>query len=149
MMDQAASTSGRQGHRLLQSGMALFLGALLIGLLIPRFRVPRLGLSTHLLALTQGLFLMIAGLFWERLQLAAGLRRATFWLALYGCLAPLLANLLAAVWGAGNVLLPLAAGAAHGSEMQEAIIAGLLRTGGASLIVTAALALWGLRLPRS
>ena len=128
--------------------MALFLGALLVGLLIPLFRVPRLGLSTHLLALTQGLFLMIAGLFWGRLQLGAGGRRVAFWLVLYGCLAPLLANLLAAIWGAGNLLLPIAAGAAHGSPAQEAVIAGLLRTGGAGLIAAAALLLWGLRLAR-
>jgi hydroxylaminobenzene mutase len=128
--------------------MSLFLLALLIGLAIPQFRVPRLGLSAHLLALTQGLFLMVAGLLWERLRLAPGLSRATFWLALYGCLAPLCANLLAAAWGAGNTLLPIAAGAAHGSALQEGIIAGLLRTGGASLIATAVLVLWGLRLIR-
>lgn len=136
-----------QGHRLIQIGMGLFLAALLIGLAIPRFSVPRLGLSAHLLALTQGLFLMIAGLFWDRLRLADGLRRATFGLALYGCLAPLAANLLGAAWGAGNTLLPIAAGAAHGTAVQEGIITGLLRTGGAALIATAALVLWGLRLP--
>ena len=57
--------------------------------------------------------------------------------------------LLAAIWGAGNTLLPIAAGPAHGSALQERIIAVTLRTGGASLIAVAILILWGLRgLPR-
>lgn len=142
------TASARQGHRLIQIGMALFLGALLVGVAVPAFRVPRLGLSTHLLALTQGLFLMILGLFWERLRFEGKLRRIAIGLTLYGCLAPLLANVLAAVWGAGNVLLPLAAGAAHGSDVQEGIIAVLLRSGGGCLIGASGLILWGLRLPR-
>jgi (hydroxyamino)benzene mutase len=137
----------RQGHRLVQVGAALFLFALLLGVVIPYLALPRVGLSTHLGALMQGTFLMAAGLLWERLTLSAAPRRAAFWLTLYGCLAPTTANLLAAVWRAGNTLLPLAAGAARGSPLQETIIAGLLRTGGASLIVAVVLILWGLRAP--
>ncbi|HET9315841.1 MAG TPA: hydrogenase [Vicinamibacteria bacterium] len=139
---------GRQGHRFIQVGMSLFLGALVVGVAVPFFRVPRLGLATHLLALTQGLFLMILGLFWARLRLGPGARKTAFGMTLYGCLAPLLANFLAAVWGAGNVLLPMAAGAAHGSALQEGVIAVLLRSGGAVLIGASGLILWGLRLPR-
>jgi hypothetical protein len=61
----------------------------------------------------------------------------------------LTANLLAAIWGAGNTLLPIAAGQAHGNALQERIITILLRTGGASLIAAAILVLWGLRMPRA
>jgi hypothetical protein len=43
------SVTVRQGHRLLQVGMFLFLAALLVGLAVPSFAVPRLGLSSHLL----------------------------------------------------------------------------------------------------
>ena len=53
MEDEA--TLGRQGHRLLRVGSALFLLALLVGIAIPLFAVPRLGLSTHLLGITQGM----------------------------------------------------------------------------------------------
>ena len=141
------SITARQGHRLLQIGMFLFLAALLVGLAVPRFAVPRLGLSSHLLGLMQGLFLMVAGVFWDRLRLPLATRRGAFWLTLYGCLAPLTANLLAAIWGAGNTLLPMAAGQAQGNTLQERIITTLLRTGGASLIVAAILVLWGLRMP--
>jgi hydroxylaminobenzene mutase len=141
------SVTSKQGHRLLQIGMFLFLAALLVGLAVPRFAVPRLGLSSHLLGLTQGLFLMLAGLFWERLRLPPGVFRAAFGLTLYGCFAPLTANLLAATWGAGRTLLPIAAGQAQGNPLQERIITILLRTGGASLIAAAILILWGLRMP--
>ena len=135
----------RQGHRLLQLGMLLLLFALLVGIAVPKFAVPRLGLSTHLLALTQGLFLAVTGLLWPRLRLTPGAARVAFWLGVYGCLAPLVANLLAAIWGAGNTLLPIAAGQAHGSELQEKVIAAGLRSGGAALIAIVLLILWGLR----
>jgi (hydroxyamino)benzene mutase len=145
MTTEARQASVRQGHRLLQIGMALFLGALFVGVAVPQFAVPRLALSAHLLALMQGLFLMVVGLLWPRLGLSLGLARAAFWLALYGCFAPFIANLLGAVWAAGNTLLPIAAGPAHGSPVQEGIITLALRTGGASLIGASALILWGLR----
>ena len=137
----------RQGHRLLQLGMLLFLVALLVGLAMPKFAVPRLGLSAHLLALMQGLFLSVSGLLWPRLRLSPSASRVGFWLAVYGSTAPLAANLLAAIWGAGNTLLPMAAGQAHGIPLQEGIIASALRTGGASLIAVSIVILWGLRLP--
>ena len=54
--------SSRQGHRLLQLGMLVFLIALLVGLAVPKFAVPRLGLSAHLIGIMQGLFLMVSGL---------------------------------------------------------------------------------------
>lgn len=144
-MREPSASSGRQGHRLLQIGMSFFLGALLVGIAIPRFPVPRLGLAAHLLGLMQGLFLMVLGLLWERLKVPPGMLRVAFALAVYGSLAPFTANLLAALWRAGNTLLPLAAGPAHGTELQEQVIATLLRTGGASLIAVAIVILWGLR----
>jgi hydroxylaminobenzene mutase len=138
-----------QGHRLLQIGVALFLVALLLGVALPRFAAPRVALSAHLLGIMQGLFLMILGLVWPRLMLSPAAARAGFWLAVYGCLAAWLANVLAAVWRAGSPLLPIAAGPARGTELQEAVIAAGLRTGGAALIAATALVLWGLRSGRS
>jgi hydroxylaminobenzene mutase len=141
------SDATRQGHRLLQVGVSLFLYALLLGLIVPQFAVPRLALSAHLLAIMQGLFLMAVGSFWPRLRLAPGASRAAFWLLVYGCLATGAANLLGAAWAAGNTMLPIAAGAAHGSALQEGIIGAGLRTGGVALIASTLLILWGLRGP--
>jgi hydroxylaminobenzene mutase len=137
----------RQGQRLLQVGATLFLVALFVGAAIPTFAVPRLGLATHLLGIAQGTFLLVLGLVWTRLALAPRAARVGHGLAVYGCLAPWTANLLAAVWGAGSSMLPMAAGSARGSEVQELAIRVLLVSGAVSLVVTMVLVVWGLRLP--
>lgn len=142
---QPSDNSSRQAFRLVRLGVLLFLFALLTGLVVPKFRVPRLALSAHLLGITQGLFLMVTGLLWPKLKLTPTMSRIGYWLAVYGCFAAWTANMLGALWGAGNSLLPLAAGSAHGSMFQEGIIAVSLRSAGASLIAVAILMLWGLR----
>lgn len=144
-MGEMSGNRLRESHRLLQAGMLLFLLALLVGIAIPLFAVPRLGLSTHLLGILQGLFLMVTGILWPRLKLTGTVSRVAFWLALYGCVAAWMANLLAGIWGAGNSMLPMAAGQARGSVLQEAIIATALRTAAVSLIAASVLILWGLR----
>jgi hydroxylaminobenzene mutase len=137
--------SSRQGHHLLQGGILLFLFALLVGLVIPKFAVPRLGLSVHLLGIMQGTFLAVLGLLWPKLKLTRRMSRVGFWLVVYGFFAAWIANVLAGVWGAGNSMLPMAAGQAQGSPLQEGIIAIGLRTAAASQITALILVLWGLR----
>jgi (hydroxyamino)benzene mutase len=137
----------REGHRLLQVGGLLFFLGLLVGLAVPRFTVPRLGLSTHLLGITQGTFLLAGGLLWPKLRVTQSASRIGHVLAIYGCLAAWTANLLGAIWGAGNTMLPMAAGSAHGSSLQEGAIRVLLMSAALSLITMAALVLWGLRTP--
>lgn len=134
-----------QSHRLLQLGVALFLAALLFGLSIPHFTVPRLALSAHLIGLLQGMFLVVLGLLWSRLSLTSVQFKLAFWLVAYQAIAAPLSNLLAAAWGAGNTIIPIAAGAARGSAIQEAVINVGLRSAGAALIVGLSLVLWGLR----
>jgi len=140
-----SAESSRQGHRLLQAGILLFLLSLFVGILIPNFTVPRVALSTHLLGIMQGIFLMVTGVVWPRLRLARAASRIGFSLAVYGCFSAWTGNLLAGVWGAGNALLPMAAGTAHGTPVQEIVIAAALRPAAVSLILVAVLILWGLR----
>lgn len=142
---EQVDTLRRNGHRLLQVGAALFLIGLLLGLLVPRFAVPRLGLSAHLLGILQGIFLLVLGLLWPRLSFTPVLSRIACGLVIYGCLAAWTANLCGAVWGAGGSMMPLAAGGAIGSAFQEGVIKVLLRSGAVSLVITAVLVLWGLR----
>lgn len=66
---EPSDSRARDGQRLLCVGALLFLFALLVGLAVPGFAVPRLGLSTHLLGLMQGTFLLVAGLLWPKLKL--------------------------------------------------------------------------------
>jgi hydroxylaminobenzene mutase len=144
---ESRGEQARDGHRLLQVGGLLFLLGLLVGLAVPRFSVPRLALSTHLLGITQGTFLMVGGLLWSKLSLSRPVSRIGWVLAAYGCLAAWTANLLGAVWGAGASMLPMAAGAARGSVLQEGTIQLLLMSAAPSLVTVAVLILWGLRTP--
>jgi hydroxylaminobenzene mutase len=143
-MDTSDQAS-RQGRHLLQGGILLFLFALLVGLLIPKFAVPRLGLSVHLLGIMQGTFLAVLGLLWPKLKLTYRMSWVGFWLILYGFLAAWIANVLAGVWGAGSSLLPMVAGQAQGSPLQEGIIMIGLRTAAMSQITALLVVLWGLR----
>lgn len=52
----------RQDHRLLQVGLALFLFGALVGVAIPRFTVPLIALSAHLIGILQDVFLPTLGL---------------------------------------------------------------------------------------
>ena len=130
---------------LFRAGVALILAAALAGLAIPHFALPRLALSGHLIGLLQGMFLLIAGLLWPRLTLGPSQSRVAFGLLVYQAIAAPLANLLGAAWGAGMSIVPMAAGAARGTTIQEAAVELLLRSAGASLIISLALILWGLR----
>lgn len=133
------------GQRLIQLGLLLFAVALLLGLAIPRFSVPRLALSAHLIGVLQAIFLMLIGLLWPRLSFGRGTARVTFWLLLYGCLAAWAANLAAAALGAGNTMLPMAAGAARGNAAQELLLMLTLRSAALALIAAVVLLLWAAR----
>ena len=136
----------RQSHRLLQVGIALFLFTSLVGFAVPHFTVPHLGLSVHKLGALEGVFLLTLGLLWPRLNLGATTSRIAFWLLVYSSLATLAAYLMAGVWGAGNSIMPLAAGAAHGSAVQETIISVVLMSAGPTILISLSLILWGLRI---
>ena len=95
--------------RLMQLGTLLFLLGLLIGLAVPAMKNPRMGLSSHLEALMNGMFLVILGLIWPRIGLSHTWLTVTFWLIVYAAFANWIATLLAGAWGAGR-LMPIAAG---------------------------------------
>jgi hydroxylaminobenzene mutase len=65
---------------------------------------------------------------------------------IYSSLEIVAAYLLGAVWGAGNSTMPLAAGGAHGSDFQEAIIKIVAYSSAPTGMVSFALILWGLRI---
>ena len=136
----------RQGHRLLQLGVALFLVSSFEGFVIPGFAAPRLGLSAHSLMALLGVLFIAMGLLWPKLHLIIAASRLAFWLLIYSGFAIVAAFLLGAIWGAGNSTMPLAAGSAHGSNFQEAILKIVAYSSAPTGIVSFALILWGLRI---
>ena len=141
----STSLLGRQGHRLLQLGVALFLFTSLEGLAVPYFAVPRLGLSVHTLSAFLGVFLLTLGLLWPRLRLSAPASRIAFWSVVYSTFATIAAYLMGGLWGAGNTVIPLAAGLAHGSSFQELAITVVLYSAAPTGLIALAIVLWGLR----
>jgi hydroxylaminobenzene mutase len=140
-----AAQLGRQGHRLIQLGALLFLLTSIEGLFIESFPVPALGRSVHTLAAMSGVVLIALGLIWPRLNLARANAEAAFWTLLYSTVATLLIFVLAALWGAGASIIPIAAQGARGSETQETILTAIAYTAGATALVAFSLILWGLR----
>lgn len=135
----------RQGHRLLQIGVALFLFTSFEGFAVPYFAVPNLGRSVHTLSAFVGVLLVALGLVWPRLELRTAASRIAFWLLIYSSFATIAAFLIAGVWGAGSSIMPLAAGGARGSDFQEAVIQLVIYPAAPTGITSFALILWGLR----
>jgi len=109
------------------------------------FAAPRVALSAHLIGILQGILLPVIGLLWSRLAFSPLQSTLAFWLVVYQALAAFLSNVLAAAWAAGGSIIPLAAGTARGTVVQETVINVGLRSAGAALIAALVLLLWGLR----
>jgi hydroxylaminobenzene mutase len=135
----------QSGRRLLQLGMLLFLGALLIGLAIPALAVPRLGVAAHLNGVIGALFLIVLGLVWPHLRLSPTALSLASWLAPYAFFVATLMPLLGGIWRAGGAMLPIAAGTARGTAFQEGVIAAGLITAAVAVIMVAVLLVLGLR----
>jgi hydroxylaminobenzene mutase len=136
----------RQGYHMLQIGIALFVFSGLEGFVIHSLPVPSLGRSVHTLSAEQGIITLVLGLLWPRLNLGKTTSGIAFWTFLYSSFATLIPFVLAALWGAGNTTIPLAAGAAHGSAIQETTIKIVLYSAAPPFFISMALILWGLRI---
>lgn len=133
-----------RGRRLLQLGLLLFLLGLLTGFAIPALANPRMGLSSHLEGVLNGLFLLGLGLLWPQLRLGRQGRTAAFWLVVYASFANWAATLLSAVWGAGGSM-PIAGGGQAGTPFQETVVLGLLLSLSVAMVAACGILLWGLR----
>jgi hydroxylaminobenzene mutase len=138
----------KAGHRLLQLGIFLFLIGLLTGFAVPQLDNPRMGLASHLEGILNGIFLVLLGLLWPKLNLSRLWLAIAFWLAIYGTFANWAATLMAAIWGAG-ASMPIAAVGHRGTSFQESLINFLLWTLSGAMVAVTALVLWGLRLGSS
>lgn len=109
-------------------GLILFLLGLLTGVAIPFLRNPRMGLSSHMVGMTNGPFLIVVGLLWPHLDLSHGWEVVTVVLLAYSGFANWLATQLGALWGAGHAFAPAASGEHRASPFKERVVDGLLVT---------------------
>lgn len=133
----------------LRLGVLLFLLGLLAGFLLPAMANPRMGLTSHLEGVINGIFLLAVGLLWPHLSLGKLAQRLLFAFVVYGAYVNWLVTLLAGFWGAGAGMMPIAGGGHEGTALQEAFITFGLMSLSVGMLVAGGLLLWGLRGPAS
>ncbi|MEP0861994.1 MAG: hydrogenase [Ignavibacterium sp.] len=136
-------TSQRHSHQLIVLGFVLFLLGLITGLLIPLFANPRMGLSSHIEGILNGMFLILLGLVWERISLPDKLLKLNFGAAVYGTFANWFGILFAAVFNAGG-MLTIAADGKQGPQLIELIVNFSLISLSVAMIVVCILTITGL-----
>ncbi|WP_156687340.1 hydrogenase [Mycobacterium sp. Marseille-P9652] len=125
-------------------GLVLFLIGLLTGLAVPALKNPRMGLSSHLEAVLNGMFLVLLGLLWPHIHLPRAWGVGAVVLIVYAGYANWLATLLAAVWGAGRRFAPIAAGAHEASPGKERVVAFLLASLSVAIVLGVGIVIVGL-----
>jgi hydroxylaminobenzene mutase len=111
----------KQSHNLLRLGVLLFLLGLLTGFALPAMKNPRMGLSSHMEGILNGIFLIAIGLLWQKLTLSDRILKITFWLLLYGTYVNWATVLFSAITGAG-AMMSLSNPTMHGAPWQEAVV---------------------------
>lgn len=130
-----------------QLGFVLILLGLLTGFGAPLFVNPRLGLASHIVAITGGLILIAFGALANAFILGHRAKSVMAWSWVYAAYANWLGCLIAALTGASR-LTPIAGAGTTGSAMAEAIVSFLLMSLAFASIAGTALAVWGFRRPR-
>jgi hydroxylaminobenzene mutase len=113
--------SKRQSDKMLFLGILLFFLGLIVGLLAPALANPRMGLSSHIEGVLNGMFLILLGLIWPKVDLSDRWLRITFWLAVYGTFANWFGILIAAIFNAGK-MLGIAANGKEGPAIAEGVV---------------------------
>jgi (hydroxyamino)benzene mutase len=133
-----------QSDKLIFLGVLLFFLGLIVGLLVPLFVNPRLGVSSHIEGVLNGIFLIVLGLIWHKVDLTDKWLKITFWLALYGTFANWFGILIAALFNAGK-MLGVAANGKEGPGIAEGIVAFLLTTLSIAMLLICIFILIGLK----
>jgi hydroxylaminobenzene mutase len=129
---------------LFKLGLILFVIGLLTGFAIPVLKNPRMGLTSHLEGILNGMFLALLGLLWPHVHLTHGWRVTAVVLIVYSAYANWLGTLLAAAWGAGRKLAPLAAGDHEASNVKESIFGFLLISLSVAIVIGVVIVIVGL-----
>lgn len=125
-------------------GLVLFLLGLLTGFAVPAMKNPRMALSSHLEAVLNGMFLVLLGLLCPHIHLPNAWGITAVALIVYSAFANWVASLLAAAWGAGRRLAPIATGDHEASTVKEGLVSFLLVSLSLSVVVGVVIVIVGL-----
>lgn len=142
-MDKSTLTRD-QSHNLIFLGVLLFFFGMIVGLFVPLYANPRMGLSSHIEGVLNGIFLIVLGLIWDKVYLSAKWLRITFWLAVYGTFANWFGILIAALFNAGK-MLGVAANGKEGPVIAEGIVTFSLISLTIAMLILCIMVLIGLK----
>lgn len=125
-------------------GLILFVFGLVTGFVVPKVKNPRMGLTSHLEGVLNGMFLVLLGLLWPHVQLSHAWAVTAEWLIVYSAYANWAGTLLAAIWGAGRKLTPIAAGDHEASKVKEGVFGFLLLSLSVAIVVGVVIVIVGL-----
>lgn len=134
----------RHSNKLIYLGVILFFIGLIIGLIVPIFANPRMGVSSHIEGVLNGMFLIVLGLIWNKVDLSNKWLKITFWFAVYGTFANCFGILIAAIFNAGK-MLGIAANGREGTPFVEGIVTFSLISLSIAMLVVCVTVLIGLR----
>jgi len=129
---------------LFKLGLVLFVIGLLTGFAIPALKNPRMGLTSHLEGVLNGMFLVLLGLLWPHVHLPHAWGVTAVVLIVYSAFANWLGTLLAAAWGAGRKLAPIAAGDHEASKVNETVFGFLVVSLSVAVVIGVVIVIVGL-----
>lgn len=141
---ETSTLKQKQAGKLIFSGVLLFLLGLVVGLVAPVLANPRMGVSSHIEGVLNGIFLIVLGLIWHRIDLSDRWLKITFWLAVYGAFMNWFGILIAAVFNAGK-MLGIAANGQEGPALAEGVVTFSLVSLSIAMLVISITVLIGLR----
>ena len=103
-----------------------------------------MGLSSHIEGVLNGMFLIVLGLIWNKVDLSNKWLKTTFWLAIYGTFANCFGILIAAIFNAGK-MLGIAANGQEGTPVVEGIVNFSLLSLSVAMLAVSVAILIGLR----
>lgn len=125
-------------------GLVLFLLGLVTGFVVSALKNPRMALSSHLEGVLNGMFLVLLGLLWVHVHLPEAWGITAVVLIGYAAYVNWLATLLAAAWGAGRKLAPIAAAGHETSAGKERFVSFLLLSLAVAIVVGVGIVLVGI-----
>ena len=130
--------------RLIWHGVFIFLIGLLTGLLMKYMHNPRMGMSAHVEAILNGIFLILyGGVIWQELRLSDRISKVLLVFLIYASYFNWFFIMLAAIFGTSK-LMPIAGKGFAAPEWQEMLVNMGLSTVVFSILMTAAITLYGL-----
>ncbi|KAB8320741.1 hypothetical protein SD81_004070 [Tolypothrix campylonemoides VB511288] len=130
---------------LLWHGIFICLLGFLAGLFLPLYANPRAGLATHLLGITQGVFIAVIGFSYPQLKLPLWVARANFWMLLISAYVGMIVEFLAAAFGLSRMFIITAMGLPEGIPWLETSTEIAIKNISILTILSCFIVLFGLR----